>query len=372
MSPTATTRIKYPRNVLVRKTMSALSRALLSLLSRVEITGQERLPKIGPIILAGNHVAELEAALMIAFTPGQVEFIGNGDIPFDPNYAFFAKTYGLVPINRGNLDREGLNASLAILKQGGILGIFPEGGTWDPAQMQAQPGVAWLSYKAQAPILPIGFGGLKGSLRKALHLKHPKLVMNVGELLPPVTIPNNDQSLKANLEQSANLVLQKINELVPEEDLHQFSRRLDEAYHLQIKVLGKNGSIAIPEDLKVKHGPAYARLLFYPTLMDVLYRNLHLPIRTIKSVNKYLPPEDLLTAWRSILDYLEINPGYFTYRFGIQRGLAVKKSLEELCRLGKWAHKKGYTLKLNPMRRFKNAKTGALVTERGGCFPPQM
>ncbi|MBG0787301.1 MAG: 1-acyl-sn-glycerol-3-phosphate acyltransferase [Anaerolineaceae bacterium] len=371
MSSTATT-INYPRNVLVRKTMSTLSRALFALLSQVEVTGRERLPKKGPIILAGNHVAELEAALMIAFTPGQVEFIGNGDIPFDPNYAFFAKTYKLVPINRGNLDREGLKASLAILNQGGILGIFPEGGTWDPAQMHAQPGVAWLSYKAQAPILPIGFGGLKGSLGKALHLKHPKLVMNIGELLPPVTIPKNDLSLKANLEQSANLVLQKINELVPEEDLHQFSRRLDEAYHLQIKVLGKNGAAAIPEDLKVKHGSAYARLLFYPTLMDVLYRNLHLPIRAIKSVNKYLPPEDLLTAWQSILDYLEINPGYFTYRFGIQRGLAVKKALEELCRLGEWVRKKGYSLKLNPMRRFKNAKTGALVTERGGCFPPQM
>ena len=371
MSETAPT-IKYPRKILVRKTMSTLSRALFALLSQVEINGRERLPKEGPIILAGNHVAELEAALMIAFTPGQVEFIGNGDIPFDPNYAFFAKTYGLVPINRGNLDREGLNLSLSVLKQNGILGIFPEGGTWDPAQMQAQPGVAWLSYKAQTPILPVGFGGLKGSLGKALHLKHPKLVMNIGELLPPVSIPNNDLSLKTNLEHSANIVLEKINELVPEEDLQQFSRHIDEAYHLQIKLTGKKGTLEIPEDLKVKHGPAYARLLFYPTLMDVLYRNLHLPIQPLKSVNKYLPPEEILPAWRAILTYLETNPGFFTYRFGIQRGLAVKKSLEELCRLGEWAQKKGYSFKFNPMRRYRNAKTGAQVIERGGCFPPQM
>jgi len=352
--------------------MSTLSRAFLNLLSRVEINGRERLPKEGPIILAGNHVAELEAALMIAFTPGQVEFIGNGDIPFDPNYAFFAKTYGLVPINRGNLDRVGLKSALSVLKQNGILGIFPEGGTWDPAQMQAQPGVAWLSYKAQAPILPIGFGGLKGSLGKALHLKHPRLVMNVGELLPPVTIPENHHSLKENLEKSASFILEKINELVPEEDLQPFSRHIDEAYHLQIKVSRKNGAVEIPDDLRVKHGPAYARLLFYPTLMDVLYRNLGLPIRPLKSVNKYLAPEEVLPAWRAILDYLELNPGFFTYRFGIQRGLAVKKSLEELCRLGEWTQKKGCTLKLNPMRRYQNAKTGAQVIERGGCFPPQM
>ncbi|MBG0771645.1 MAG: 1-acyl-sn-glycerol-3-phosphate acyltransferase [Anaerolineaceae bacterium] len=371
MSEAATT-IKYPRKVLVRKTMSTLSRTLLNLLCNVEVNGRDRLPKNGPIILAGNHVAELETALMIAFTPGQVEFIGNGDIPFDPNYAFFAKTYGLVPINRGNLDREGLKLALSVLKQNGILGIFPEGGTWDPAQMQAQPGIAWLSYKAQAPILPIGFGGLKGSLGKALHFKHPKLVMNVGELLPPVSIPENRHSLKTNLEKSAAFILEKINELVPEEDLQQFSHHIDEAYHLQIKVSDKIDRVEIPEDLIVKHGSAYARLLFYPTLMDVLYRNLHLPIRAIKSVNKYLPPEEILPAWRSILEYLETNPGFFTYRFGIQRGLAVRKSLEELCRLGEWAQKKEYALKINPMRRYQNAKTGAQVIERGGCFPPQM
>jgi 1-acyl-sn-glycerol-3-phosphate acyltransferase len=364
--------IQYPRKTLVRKTISILSRTLLNLLAKVKINGRDRLPKKGPIILAGNHVAELEAALMIAFTPGQVEFIGNGDIPFDPNYAFFAKTYGLIPINRGNLDRDGLNNALSILNQGGILGIFPEGGTWDPAQMQAQPGVAWLSYKAQAPILPVGFGGLKGALGKALHLKRPKLVMNVGELLPPVTIEDEQKTLKANLEKAANTVLKKINALVPQEDLQQFSRHEEEAYHLQVKVLGKDGTVEIPDDLKVRHGAAYAQFLFYPTLMDVLYRNLRLPIRIIKSVNKYLLPAELLTAWQAILTYLEENPGFFTYRFGIQRGLEVKEALLELHRLGKWVKKKDYALKLNPMRSYRNAKTGAQVTERGGCFPPNM
>ena len=364
--------IKVPRKSLVRKTMKSLSRVLLTLLAQVEVNGRDRLPQKGPIILAGNHVAELEAAMMMAFTPGQVEFIGNGDIPFDPNYAFFAKTYGLVPINRGNLDREGLKLALSVLQQGGILGIFPEGGTWDPAQMQAQPGVAWLSYKAQAPILPIGFGGLKGSLGKALRLKHPKLVMTIGELLPPVTISDNSHPLKTDLEHSANMILEKINALVPEEDLKRFSRRLDEAYRLKVKILGNKGVVEIPEDLKLKHSEAYAQLLFYPTLMDVLYRNLHLPIQAIKSVNQVLAPEGLLIAWKAILDYLEINPGFYTYRFGIQRGLAVKKSLEELHRLGEWVQKQDYRLKINPMRRYHNAKTGALVIERGGCFPQQM
>ena len=364
--------IPYPRKVLVRRSMRTISRMLIKLLARMEIVGGERLPRKGPIILAGNHVAELETLMMIAFTPGIVEFIGTGDIPFDPNYAFLAKTYGLVPINRGNLDRKGLNQALSVLQQDGILGIFPEGGTWDPAQMQAQPGIAWLSHKAQAPILPIGFGGLKGSLGRALRLKHPKLMIHVGELLPPVSIPENGLSLKANLEQAASSVLTEINDLVPPGDLQQFTHHAEESFQLQIKILRDNGIIDVPEDYQPKNGGAYARFLFYPNLMDVLYRNLHLPIRIIKSVGKYLEPEELLNAWQAILDYLEINPGFFTYRFGIQRGIAVSDALNELIQLGNWVRNNGYKINLIPLRQYRNAKTGALVIERGGCFPAKM
>ena len=242
------TTLKYPRRVLARKSLMTAARLLFSLLTKVEVVGKERLPKKGPLILAGNHVAELEAVLMAAYTPGQVEFIGTGDIPFDPNYAFFANAYGLIPVNRGNIDRQGLKMGIDVLEQDGILGIFPEGGTWDPAQMQAQPGVAWLSYKAQAPVLPIGFGGIKGSLGKALKFKHPTLTMTVGELLPPVTIKEDQFTLKSNLERAAHYILTKINELVPEADIVQFHPRAEETYHLEVTVLAGGSSLYPDED----------------------------------------------------------------------------------------------------------------------------
>lgn len=95
--------LTYPRRRLIRSTLITFAKAFLALLTRTEVKGMERLPKKGPIILAGNHVAEFEAVLMASFTPGQVEFIGTGDIPLDPNYAFFANAYGIIPVNRGNL-----------------------------------------------------------------------------------------------------------------------------------------------------------------------------------------------------------------------------------------------------------------------------
>jgi 1-acyl-sn-glycerol-3-phosphate acyltransferase len=242
--------IQYPRKVIARKSLTLLGKMLLWLLAKVQITGKDKLPKHGPIILAGNHIAALEAVLMAVYTPGSVEFLGTGDIPFDPNYAWITKAYDLIPINRGNLDRKGLRLALHVLKQDGILGIFPEGGTWNPAQMEAQTGIAWLSYKAQAPILPIGFGGTRGALANAFRLKHPKLTMNVGELLPAVSIENKNLSLKENLQLSANHILSEIKNLIPEEDMQAFQRIVDEEFDLEIEFLSLDGEV-IESDIHI-------------------------------------------------------------------------------------------------------------------------
>lgn len=364
--------IKYPRKVFLRKGMTGLGRLLLSLMADVQINGKERLPDKGPIILAGNHVAVMEAVMMAVYNPGLVEFIGNGDIPFDPNYALIANTYGLVPVNRGNLDLKGLEMGLDILAQDGILGIFPEGGTWDPAQMQAQIGVAWLSYKSQAPILPIGFGGIKGALNDILAFKHPTLTMNVGEIIHPIRLEDPSLSMKDNLQIAANKIMAEITNLIPEKDLERFQKRVDENYKLEIEVYPLSSQNSIPEEYQVQHGSAYAHFLFNPTMMDVLYRNLHLPIKPLKDNYHQNNLKPILDAWNAILDYLNKNPGYFTYRFGVEEGLAVKKALLELCRLGEWAQQSGYELVINPIRRYRNAKTGAQVVERGGCFPESM
>jgi 1-acyl-sn-glycerol-3-phosphate acyltransferase len=367
-------RVKYPRRRLIRKVMTTLGKALLTLLANVEIHGKERLPKSGPMILAGNHAAVLEAVLMAVYSPGMVEFIGNGDIPFDPNYAFIVKAYGLIPVNRGNLDRQSLKTALSILEQGGILGIFPEGGIWDAGQMGAQIGAAWLSYRAQVPVIPIGFGGIQDGLQQAFKFKRPKLVMNVGQVIPPVTVSEDDISMKASLENSANLILGKIKALVPEEDLRALHRKADESYRLKVSVFSDvlEPALTLPEHLQVKHGPAYARLLYNPTMIDVLVRNLHLPLHPLAVVEHQSDMGPLITAWDAILNYLKINPGFFTYRFGMEEGLAAQTAIKELRHLADWVQENGYTLTLKPLHAYRNLNTGAEVTERGGCFPRSM
>lgn len=196
--------------------------------------------------------------------------------------------------------------------------------------------------------------------------------MNVGEIMPPVTLADPDASLKSNLSLAANQILAEINTLIPEKDLRRFRRRVDETFELEIDLLSHETPLELPEEFKVRHGSAYARLMYNPTMMDVLVRNIDLPIKPLKTVYHQSNLKPVIRAWDAILDYLQENPGYFTYRFGVEIGLAVKEALLELRKLGEWANESGYALTINPIRYYQNANTGAQVIERGGCFPKSM
>ena len=364
--------MKYPRRVFIRKLMISAGKLLLNLLADVEIQGKENMPKSGPVILAGNHVSALEAVMMAVYSPSLVEFFGNGDIPFDPNYAFIVNAYGLIPINRGNLDRQNLHTAIDILKQGGVLGIFPEGGIWDPAQMNAQTGIALISYRAQTPVIPIGFGGVRNGLTDAFNLKRPKLVMHIGKKLPPVGLDDPSLSVKQNLELSAHTILKEINALIPENELRALSHLTEESFSLVVKVFLNSKQVCIPPEFEILNGDAYARLLFNPVILDVLVRNLRLPIKPLRQLDHRSELMPVINAYDSILNYLHENPGFFTYRFGMEEGLAVKSALTEIRNLCVWANENNHQISLKTIHRYRNSKTNVSIEESGGNYPTSM
>lgn len=346
-------------------------RFLIKRMTHLEINGLQNIPLQGPLILAGNHVAVLEAVLMITFSPRLVEVLGTGDIPLDPNYAWVANLYGFIPVNRGNLDRTALQKCLDVLAQNGVIGIFPEGGVWAPAHMQAQTGIAMLSYKAQAPIVPIGFAGMRGALAAIARLKKPKISINIGTPMPPVSL-NSGETLKEGLQRSANQVLSSIDALLPEAELKNHIERLNESFSLNVFLTTGSELIPLPPDKQVSHGSALARLFYTPVLLDTLLRNLKLPILPLKNQHPIpdLPAYQL--ALRSILNYLEVNPGFFTYRFGVEEGLAIKLALHELLSLTVSIQDSAYALHVIPTVKFQDTSTLQSIEKSGGDFPRSM
>jgi 1-acyl-sn-glycerol-3-phosphate acyltransferase len=355
--------IRYPRRVIIRSAIRLFGRAAMALLTRTTITGRENLPKAGPLIVVGNHVAILEVVMMALYAPWLVEFLGAGDIPLDSRYAPFVNTYGIIPINRGSMDREGLNMALEVLQQKGVVGIFPEGGIWETTLKQGRTGVAWLSYKANVPILPMGFGGIEGALTAALTFKRPRLTMNIGTLIPPITV--DGKSRKQALEDGARLVMERIDALIPEEDKLHRQHIYDERFDFTLEICDSNSTPVNLDGLRISQPEALGQFFYRPVLLNTLERNLKLPVLPLQNLDSERSPNAIEEAAQTILDYLVKNPYFLSYRFGYEAAGAMQTSLTELRDIARWAGEKNYTLRLKPSRRYRLSENGEEIVETG-------
>jgi 1-acyl-sn-glycerol-3-phosphate acyltransferase len=335
------------------------------LFAKVEIHGGERFPGHGPLIIVGNHTGAMEVVMMTLYCPRAPEYLGSIDIPHEPYIGAFIGLYGFIPVHRGAVSLRSMRAALEVLEAGGVLGLFPEGGIWEPAIGQARTGVAWLSYHGGAPVLPIGFGSTRGALGRMLRLGRPRLTMRVGELLPPVRIPEGRPRMQV-LREAANGIMERIWELVPEEDQEAAMAVEEERFELQVTATDAQGRpLSIPDGLRPSKGPALSKFIHRTTLFKNLEVNVGLPIGPLSRLHEKPGEEMVGAAVRSILGYLEgENPYYFTYRYGQQEGTAMEEGIRELGRLAAWAEEGGFRLEVTPLRVYREPGSGRRVVLR--------
>jgi 1-acyl-sn-glycerol-3-phosphate acyltransferase len=345
-----------------------MGRLVLPLAFRLDIRGRENFPQSGPLIVVGNHVAVMESVLMAVCTPWPAEMLVSMDVPHERISALVIDLYGGIHIHRGRVERAPLRQVIDVLKQDGIMVVFPEGGIWASGQMKPQRGVAWLSHQTGAPVLPIGFSGSLGALNAALKLKRPRLSMRVGEILPPVSAEAGPRRRTA-LEAYGTRVMEAIKALVPADDPLHREQVVDEHFALEVVVQGPDASVVeIPEELTISHGAALGMLFHRPAMLKIFRKNLRMPTGPLEQLAVTRDAESIAEAADSILDYLrEGDPHLLTYRFGPKQGDAMKLGLEELQALARWAEEAGNTLALTPIRRYRSPSTGEEVvrTEQG-------
>ncbi len=361
--------IDYPRRRLPRALMRLVGRLILPLAFRLEISGRENFPAGGPLIVVGNHRAAMEAVLMAVYTPWQVEMLGAADIPHERITQLMAGVYGLIPVKRGSFDRTALMKALDVLEQRGVVAIFPEGGIWAAGRMPAHTGVAWLSYRAGAPVLPIAFSGTMGALGGAMRLERPRLTMRVGQVMPAARLPE-DQPRKAYLQAYAERTVEAIEDLLPPDDLAHQPGPVDERFELGVAVTTDDEeSESYPDDLEIRHAVALAELLHRPAILKIFTVNLELPTEPLEHLDRETDPGRIARGTASILDYLrDENPYLLSYRFGPERAEVMRLGLEELLALARWASEAELRLRLTPVRRYTSADGEEVVQVEQGAF----
>lgn len=139
--------------------VTGMARLLFGLHARIRVDFLEPPPKSGGFILASNHISHFDPPLIsISFTR-KIEWIAMAELFNGRLMNAFFSGLNVIPVDRSGADRTALRTAVKRLKEGRVVGIFPEGGIRDgeASIVNGAPmkkGVALLSAMSGAPILP--------------------------------------------------------------------------------------------------------------------------------------------------------------------------------------------------------------------------
>jgi 1-acyl-sn-glycerol-3-phosphate acyltransferase len=139
-----------------------LARGLLDF----DVAGADNVPQHGPIVVAANHLSHLDPPLVANALGRLVRFIAVDEL-FGNHLSFDLVTgfFGAIPTDRDGVPLRALEEAVRHLRDGGVVGVFPEGrrveywGETDPKR-----GAAWLAWMSGAPLLPVAIHGTEGTL----------------------------------------------------------------------------------------------------------------------------------------------------------------------------------------------------------------
>lgn len=116
-------------NYIVYRLVKGIGKPLFNLFYRAQYNGVDNIPREGNIILAGNHTNNLDAALMISGPNRIVHMLAKKELFNNKVSNIFFRSMGCISVDRTIHDENAKNKAIEVLKDGGVIGIFPEGTT---------------------------------------------------------------------------------------------------------------------------------------------------------------------------------------------------------------------------------------------------
>ena len=126
----------------------------------MRLHGDELVPRQGPVIFAANHVGVSDGPLLTIFSPRPVHALTKHEM-FRGTMGAFLHASGQIPLDRFNTDPAAAKTCLRVLRDGGAVGIFPEGGRGDGLLSRFHRGAAYFGLVTGAPIVPVAMFGTR-------------------------------------------------------------------------------------------------------------------------------------------------------------------------------------------------------------------
>ncbi len=146
---------------------------------RLDYIGRENIPQQGGYIVVSNHCSGYDPLFLACGMKPQIHFMAKAELLRMPVVGFILRHAGVFGVERGKGDTTAVDNAINHIKNGGVVGMFPEG-TRAPTEQPLRPrsGAAHIAGASRADILPcaVYFKGKMGPGRR--------VVIAFGPLIP--------------------------------------------------------------------------------------------------------------------------------------------------------------------------------------------
>jgi len=183
------------------------------LIYRVRAIGRQNVPKSGALVLAPNHLSQMDHFFCGLFLRRKIRFMGKSQLFGPPVLTYVFKHGGVFPIRRGHPDEEAFKTAYTILDQGGMLLVYAEGGRQRSGELGvARPGIGRIALESGVPVVPVAIHG-SARVRRWKRLNFPKVTVQYGE---PLTFEREPSPSRERQLEVAGEVFARVREMYEE------------------------------------------------------------------------------------------------------------------------------------------------------------
>ena len=154
---------------------------------RMRVFGREHVPARGGAIIAANHCSYLDPPVMGGANSRRVvHFLARDTLLSNPIAKWFFPRVAVIPLDRTKGDLGALKKAIGILKEGRVVGLFPEGTRSPDGRMRAaKGGIGFLIAKSEVPVVPLHISGTFAAFPKGAKKMQPSRI--VARYGPPIS-----------------------------------------------------------------------------------------------------------------------------------------------------------------------------------------
>ena len=178
--------------------------------------GSCQIPDAGPAIVVANHTSPIDPLLLQSTCPRLISFMMAREYYEVRAFSWLFIMIRAIPVNRSGMDTAAAKAALRALREGRVVGIFPEGRIARGENVKIRPGVAMMAARYKVPIVPAHISGTRktNSLKAAFFIPSAAIV-RYGE--PMVLDELGEDPSREQLQESAERIMESIKALAGEE-----------------------------------------------------------------------------------------------------------------------------------------------------------